>query len=100
MRFLTLQLPGNKSDLLSDVHLKTLITPVGEYAAGWGTAERPWGKGRVLHHSGCNTMWYTLVWVAPKIDRAFIVSTNSFDQNSHRVCDTMIGWLIQIDAAP
>jgi hypothetical protein len=42
-------------------------------------------------------MWYALVWVAPKLDRAFLVATNSRDDNSHPKCDQMIGKLIQID---
>jgi len=55
------------------------------YAAGWGVTTRPWaaasvdgGKsaGRVLTHSGSNTMWFAVIWVAPEIDRAFVAVCN------------------------
>ena len=55
------------------------------------------GKGTVLSHNGTNTMWYATVWVAPKLDRAFLVATNSRNDNSHAICDEMIGKLIQIN---
>ena len=58
--------------------------------------KRPWGKGTVLTHSGSNTMWYAIVWVAPQLDQAFLVATNSRDDNSHPICDQMIGKLIAI----
>lgn len=47
------------------------------YAMGWGVASRPWAGGRVLTHSGSNTMWYCVVWIAPKKDFAVLVATNA-----------------------
>ena len=41
-------------------------------------------------------MWYALAWVAPEIDRAFLVVTNSRDEHYHPTCDQMIGKLIGI----
>ena len=97
--FIALQLPNGKSKALSLDRelLDKLVTPIGEYAGGWIVVKRPWGKGVVLTHSGSNTMWYATVWVAPKLDRAFIAVTNSCDSNSHAICDKMIGQLIEID---
>ena len=96
-KFIAMQLPGGKNLGLDRKALDKLITPTGNYAGGWRVTKRPWGKGTVLNHSGSNTMWYALVWVAPKLDRAFLVATNSRDDNSHPTCDQMIGKLIQID---
>ncbi|MBC8348298.1 MAG: serine hydrolase [Verrucomicrobia bacterium] len=96
-KFLAMQLPGGKNLGLDRKILDKLITPTGNYAGGWRVTKRPWGKGTVLNHSGSNTMWYALVWVAPQLDRAFLVATNSRDDNSHPTCDQMIGKLIRIN---
>ena len=96
-KFLAMQLSGGKSLGLDRKILDKLITPTGTYAGGWRVTKRPWGKGTVLTHSGSNTMWYALVWVAPQLDRAFLVATNSRDNDSHAICDKMIGKLIQIN---
>jgi CubicO group peptidase (beta-lactamase class C family) len=96
-KFLAMQLPGGKNLGLDRKILEKLITPTGNYAGGWRVTKRPWGKGTVLTHSGSNTMWYALVWVAPQLDRAFLVATNSRDNDSHAICDKMIGKLIQIN---
>ena len=96
-KFLAMQLSGGKSLGLDRKILDKLITPTGTYAGGWRVTKRPWGKGTVLTHSGSNTMWYALVWVAPQLDRAFLVATNSRDNDSHAICDQMIGKLIQIN---
>jgi hypothetical protein len=77
--------------------LDKLITPIGTYAGGWIVTERPWGNGVVLTHTGSNTMWYAVVWIAPNVDRAYFVATNSRDNNSHRICDQMVGKLIEIN---
>jgi len=96
-KFLAMQLSGGKSLGLDRKILDKLVTPTGTYAGGWRVTKRPWGKGTVLTHSGSNTMWYALVWVAPQLDRAFLVATNSRDNDSHAICDQMIGKLIQIN---
>jgi lipoate-protein ligase A len=38
--------------------------------------QRPWGGGTVLAHSGSNTMWYCVVWMAPKRNFAVLSATN------------------------
>lgn len=52
-------------------------TDTSGYAMGWGVAARPWADGRVLTHSGSNTMWYCVVWIAPKKDFAVLVACNA-----------------------
>ena len=62
-------------------------TPGGDYADGWMVLERPWGGGTVLSHSGSNTMWYCVVWVAPKRDFAALSATNIAGDEAARGCD-------------
>jgi CubicO group peptidase (beta-lactamase class C family) len=96
-KFIAMQLPYGMNLGLDRKTLDKLITPRGTYAGGWILAKRPWGKGTVLTHSGSNTMWYATVWVAPKLDRSFLVATNSRDENTHAICDQIIGKLIRIN---
>ena len=96
-KFIALQLPSDKPPILDRATLTKLIEPTGDYAAGWIVTERPWAKGLVLTHSGSNTMWYATVWVAPKQNRAYLVAANSCAEDSHGICDAMIGKLIAID---
>ena len=82
-KFLSLQLTEENS-ILDKKHLNKLIEPVGGhfYAGGWGVAERAWAKGIALNHAGSNEIWYASVLVTPKLDRAFVVATNSCDFGS------------------
>ena len=75
-----------------------LVEPVGFYAAGWGIIQdRPWAKGKVLTHNGSNGIWFATVIVATKLDRAFMVVTNSRDFSSTEdVCSQMINKLITL----
>ena len=96
-KFVSLQLPHNTAPTVDRQHLDRLIDPTGDYAGGWIVVRRPWAKGKALTHSGSNTIWYATVWVAPRLNRAFMVATNSCDDNSHAICDKMISRLIEID---
>ncbi|MCH2062870.1 MAG: beta-lactamase family protein [Roseibacillus sp.] len=96
-KFIALQLRHGRNLGLDRKSLDKLITPTGTYAGGWVLARRPWAKGIALTHSGSNTMWYATVWVAPKLDRSFLVATNSRDESSHVICDQIIGKLIRIN---
>jgi len=101
-KFLSLQLT-NKNPVLECKYLNKLTEPVGShfYAGGWGVAEvvdQPWAKGKVLSHSGSNGIWYTSVIVAPELNRAYIVSTNSRDFGvTGDICNEMIGKLVRLD---
>lgn len=87
---------GNNS-IINKKLLEESVVPVGEYACGWGVVEREWANGSALTHSGSNTMWFVTAWVAPKKNRAYIVGTNSCDNNSATLCDEMVGTLIGIE---
>ncbi len=39
--------------------------PGSDYAGGWKVVERSWANGLALCHSGSNTNWFAVVWIAP-----------------------------------
>ena len=96
-RFLALQLAPSRSRILDCDALARLVEPAGEVAGGWEVVARPWAKGKALYHAGTNTRWWSKVWVAPRLNRAFIVATNSFDDDSGAVCDRINARLVSID---
>ncbi len=72
-----------------------------QYAMGWGVATRPWAKGtrdddtgRVLTHSGSNTMWFCIAWLAPERDFAVLVMCNQGGDAATKACDEAAGALI------
>lgn len=72
-----------------------------EYAGGWGVTTRPWAKGkgagdtgRVLTHSGSNTMWHCVAWVAPERRFAVVVTCNQGDGQAGQATDAAAGAMI------
>jgi CubicO group peptidase (beta-lactamase class C family) len=57
-------------------------TPPSEYAMGWMVMDRPWAGGKALTHAGSNKMFYSLAWICPVKNRAFVVATNIGDKDS------------------
>ncbi|MBT4575701.1 MAG: beta-lactamase family protein [Candidatus Cloacimonetes bacterium] len=99
-KFISLQLPDDNT-FLDRTILNKLIEPVGFYAAGWVVfqqTEQPWAKGIVLVHGGSNEIWYAAVMVAPAIDRAYVVVTNSCDFGvTDRICVEMTNKIAKMD---
>lgn len=99
-KFLALQLT-EKNPILDRKYLDKLIEPIGFYAGGWGVAneiDQPWANGIVLSHSGSNGIWYCSVMVAPKLNRAYIVATNSRDFGlTENLCGEMLSKLVRMD---
>jgi CubicO group peptidase (beta-lactamase class C family) len=99
-KFISLQLPGENS-ILDRKILNKLIEPIGVYAGGWivfQETEQPWAKGIVLVHGGSNEIWYAAVMVAPSIDRAYVVVTNSCDFGvTDRICVEMTNKIAKMD---
>ncbi|MGV3523107.1 MAG: serine hydrolase domain-containing protein [Candidatus Sericytochromatia bacterium] len=84
-RFVRLHLQGEKDGwvyqgrtLISPAQFREMHTPVGTeaYAMGWGIAPREWAGGPALSHSGSNTLWYVVAWLAPLKGRAVLVGVN------------------------
>lgn len=65
------------------------------YAMGWGVTERPWAGGRTLTHSGSNTMWFCVTWLAPNKDFAVLVTCNIGGGGAGAGCDAAAGLLIE-----
>jgi hypothetical protein len=61
---------------------------------GWAVAERPWAGGRVLTHSGSNTMWYCVAWLAPGKDFAVLVCCNRGGDEAAKGCDAAAAAII------
>ena len=96
-KFIALQLPVKSNRFLSRKFLDKLIEPNGAYAGGWYITKRSWAKGITLNHNGSNTMWYTTLWVAPELNRAYVTVTNSKDKSSFTSCDNVVVEVLRID---
>ncbi len=90
------RLTPEQARVLSAATIRRLQTPPpgANYAAGWGVAERDWG-GQVLTHSGSNTMWFAVVWLAPERDFAVLVTTNAGTDAAMQACDQAASALIR-----
>lgn len=95
-KYVSLHLRGDKANpkrecrLLKPESFDRLHEPwkgeSGGYAMGWSVPTRPWAKGSkegdagvVLTHSGSNTMWFAVTWLAPERDFAVLVCCNRGD---------------------
>lgn len=109
-KFIALHLRGDPANpnhaprFLKTETFAWLHTPkAGEtYAGGWGTGTRGWAKGtrtgdtgRVLTHSGSNTMWYCVAWLAPEIDFAVLIASNQGGDAAAKACDDAAGAMIR-----
>lgn len=97
VRFLTLFLKQDDTVILERRQIEKLIEPVGDYACGWLVEQRDWTNGNALFHNGSNARWFVAVWVAPEINRAYIVGTNSFDDHTTEIFDDAQRSLISLD---
>lgn len=87
--------PEGAEPVLRPESLAALHTPPpgADYALGWIVTERPWAKGRVLTHSGSNTMWFCTAWLAPEAKFAVLVVCNQGDAGA--ACDAVAGACIR-----
>jgi CubicO group peptidase (beta-lactamase class C family) len=69
------------------VRLHTPVADDAHYAMGWIVTDRPWGGGRVLTHSGSNTIWFCVTWIAPERDFAVLVTCNQGGEAAGQACD-------------
>ena len=85
-----------QSKFLKAESFKKLHQPVeGDYALGWIVLERKWAGGRAITHSGSNTMFYVVVWMAPEKNCAVIVAANIGVTEAAAGCDEAVGQLIK-----
>jgi CubicO group peptidase (beta-lactamase class C family) len=97
VRFLTLFLKQDDTVILKRRQIEKLTEPVGDYACGWLVEQRDWTNGNALFHNGSNGMWFVAVWVAPEVNRIFIVGTNSHDDHTTKIFEDAMRSLISLD---
>lgn len=97
VKFLTLFLKRDDTVIMERRQIEKLIEPVGDYACGWLVDQKDWTNGDALFHNGSNTWWYVAVWVAPEINRIYIVGTNSFDDQTTKLFENTMRSLISLD---
>lgn len=100
-RFALAHLRGARGEdglLLRAETFKALHAPRGDerYALGWGSVERDWAGGRVLTHSGSNTMWFATVVVAPDAGVVALVVTNAGDPAAASACTDGVKALVAL----
>lgn len=91
--------PIGKSETIKRAHVPS--PDANHYGLGWLIVDRPWakgasGEGHAHTHSGSNTMWYCVVWMAPSRDFAVMAATNIAGDKASAACDgaaaALIGW--------
>ena len=98
-RFVAMHLLGarGESTFLPAATFRRLHTPAEgfEYAMGWIATRRPWaGSGVVLTHSGSNTRWFCVAWLAPARDFAALVMCNQGGDAAATACDEVAAALV------
>lgn len=88
---------GEKALLKPETYQRLHAPPFGgNYALGWGVAEREWGGGAVLTHSGSNAMNMAVVWMAPNRDFAVVLVTNQGGEEAYKACNEAASALIRL----
>lgn len=63
-----------------------------------------WDSGDVLTHSGSNTFWFAVTWIAPGQDLAVLITCNQGGDSAARACDQaaweLIQWALKRGAQP
>ena len=99
-KFVADQLRGARGEpaLLKVESYAALHTVAGEgdFALGWIVAQRGWGGGAVLTHNGCNTMNFSVAWLAPKRNFAVLICVNQGDDGAARAADEAAAALIEV----
>ncbi|MBI4613909.1 MAG: beta-lactamase family protein [Planctomycetes bacterium] len=87
---------GSPRLLSAESFRRLQVPPEGEeYACGWLATERDWADGPVLTHAGSNTMWYCVVWIAPRKGFAVLACTNRGGEAAAAGCDQAAWAMIQ-----
>lgn len=96
-KYALLHLGRADQGILTKESLATLHEPVQgrDYGRGWVVTNRNWAKGKALTHSGSNTMFYAVIWIAPERDFAALAMCNYGDKEGFTKCDEAISYLIE-----
>lgn len=96
-KYALFHLQRNGGGLIGGESMTRLHTPVGDhgYAMGWGVTNRDWGGGKVLTHTGTNTMFYAVIWVVPGKDFGVVAMCNLGGREAFQKCDEAVGMLLK-----
>jgi CubicO group peptidase (beta-lactamase class C family) len=85
-----------KDGLLKPQTFEKLHTPPqgSDYACGWVVVKRSWAGGNALMHNGSNTMWYVVMWLAPKRNFSVVVATNVAGSDAEQGTDEVAAAMI------
>ena len=85
-RFLQLHLRGLRGEgaLLSPDMFRTLHTPIGRSALGWGV--QPFQGTTISVHTGSADTFFAIQLLAPELDFGIIVVTNAFSDAIEKGC--------------
>lgn len=86
---------GQGPPLLRPETRDRLHRPEGKYALGWVVTTRRWAGGTVLTHSGSNTMWYCVAWLAPRRGFAVLAAVNQGGDRGFGACDAAAAMLVR-----
>jgi CubicO group peptidase (beta-lactamase class C family) len=85
-------------EILNEKEIKLLHTPVSQkdgYALGWKITQRDWAKGVAITHAGSNTMFFTVIWIAPKREFAAVAACNIGTPVGRQKCDAAVAHLVR-----
>ena len=106
-KFIALHLQGARGEcrLLTAESFQRLHSPQpiddkAGYALGWVVSQREWADGSVLMHNGSNTMWFSVVWIAPKRGFAVMAVTNLGGKDGTLATDAAASLLIEQQMKP
>ena len=64
------------------------------YTMGWIVTKRPWAEGLALTHTGSNTTFYTVMWLAPQKHFAAVAACNLGTEEGFQRCNSVVEMLI------
>lgn len=65
-----------------------------DYYGGWNRAARGWAGGQAITHTGSNTMFFAVVWLAPARDFGVLAACNQGGEAAEKACDALCAHLI------
>ncbi|RLA65893.1 MAG: hypothetical protein DRQ88_04070 [Epsilonproteobacteria bacterium] len=89
---------GEDTPILKASSFKKLHEVLGESdytPGGWVVMTEEWSKGPVLWHNGSNTLFMAHIWIAPHVDKAFLLATNVGGEESEKALVKVMEQLVK-----
>ncbi|MDF3057591.1 MAG: penicillin-binding protein beta-lactamase class [Rariglobus sp.] len=96
-RYAAFHLGEGSSPIFSQDGLDILHEREGsfEFAKGWKVVDRKWAEGKAFMHTGSNTLFYAVIWIAPGRKFAAVALCNYGGPEGFEECDEAIAFLIK-----